>query len=66
MMRRLLKRKQCAGSVLIYVKKEIHSKWNAVAKVPLDLYTKNVQSGGFPRKATKIAKCVGKRFKTCR
>ncbi len=64
MMKRFLKRKQCAGSVLMNVTKEIHLRWNAVAKVPSDLYTKTVQLNGLVLKETRLVKYVGRWFGT--
>jgi hypothetical protein len=66
MMKRSLKRMQCVGSVLMYVKKEIRLKWNAAAKVTSDLYMKNVQLSGLALKETRLVKYVGKRFRIYR
>jgi hypothetical protein len=59
MMKKFLKRKLYVGSVLMYVKKGIHSKWNAVVKVPSDLYMKTVQLSGLAPKETRTVMYVG-------
>ena len=63
-MKKLLKRKLYVGSVLMYVKKEIHSKWNVVAKVTSDLYMKTVQLSGLTPKETSIVMYAGKKLRT--
>lgn len=64
MMKKFLKRKLYVGSVLMYVKKEIHSKWSAVAKVPFNLYMKNVQLSGLVQKEIRTVMYAGKRLRT--
>lgn len=62
MIKRFLKRKQSAGSALMFVKKEILSRWNAAAKVTSDLYMNNVQLNGLAWKGTKTVMFVDKKF----
>lgn len=63
-MKRSLKRKLYAGSVLMNAKKGIRSKWSAVVRVPSGLYTKTVQLSGLAQKETRIVMYVGKRSGT--
>ena len=62
--KRYLKRRQFAESVWKFVKKETHSRWNAVAKVPSDFYMKTVRLSGSLQKEIRLAMYVGRRFRT--